>query len=569
MMGNAPPPNGPMNGHSAAASLAFGALCFLWNKPRLAELNGKEAAAVRVRAEPQGGGPKQLWTQPRLIWTDRNPREAYPEAFAAAAAHTNDQAVPRTAGVKVGRPAIGDRAMTSAERKRRWKERNGAREAAPSGPNSAVHDASGGAGERSSIPLYLVCQPRWLLWRSKSEKHPKTGEIRATKLPISYRTGKVCDVTDQRSWADYEAVENALTHAPGAWDGVGFVLGTIEQLDELAMGLDLDSCLDKNEVLADWAAPFLQAMPSYAEISPSGSGIKIIARLNLADLPAARRLLSIPEGDKDQARTRTLGERSNGTHAPGAQLFLMSRFFCVTGLRWRGSPSEVVSLTLGQVTRLRELFGPKQQASSNGGHRDPASEDETEPGEAALRDKLAIAFLANPALRHRWEGGTEGLQDTSRSGRDMSMLAMLIAAGFAKGEVRAALCLFEHGKMADEDERYFSRMWQRSGAKAPPQPPPEWEDIPPPSGDRIGDEIEPGLKPTVLVVAGKRHIAADAGLAAIASAPFYVRDRALVRVCRTKGKAADGSMVMIPAIDPVSSGVLGRVPRAICLLAEG
>ncbi len=73
MMGNAPPPNGPMNGHSAAASLAFGALCFLWNKPRLAELNGKEAAAVRVRAEPQGGGPKQLWTQPRLIWQKVNP----------------------------------------------------------------------------------------------------------------------------------------------------------------------------------------------------------------------------------------------------------------------------------------------------------------------------------------------------------------------------------------------------------------------------------------------------------------------------------------------------------------
>ena len=70
------------------------------------------------------------------------------------------------------------------------------------------------------------------------------------------------------------------------------------------------------------------------------------------------------------------------------------------------------------------------------------------PDEAALRDKLGVAFVRNPRLKERWEGGTQGLRDDTRSGRDMSVLAMLVTAGFTKGETRAALCLFEHGKVA-------------------------------------------------------------------------------------------------------------------------
>jgi hypothetical protein len=46
-----------------------------------------------------------------------------------------------------------------------------------------------------------------------------------------------------------------------------------------------------------------------SEVSPSGTGIKVIARIRLADLPAVRRLLDIREGEKEQARTRIFGPR--------------------------------------------------------------------------------------------------------------------------------------------------------------------------------------------------------------------------------------------------------------------
>jgi hypothetical protein len=93
-----------------------------------------------------------------------------------------------------------------------------------------------------------------------------------------------------------------------------------------------------------------------------------------------------------------------------------------------------------------------------------------------------MAFLRNPRLKARWQGGTHGLKDTTRSGRDMSVLAMLVAAGFAKGETHAALRLFEHGKLNEEPPRYFEQMWSRTKAipHVDPEVPPDWEQQHPP-----------------------------------------------------------------------------------------
>ena len=222
----------------------------------------------------------------------------------------------------------------------------------------------------STLPGYLTAQPRWLLWRMKSTTDPETGELRTTKIPISYRTSKPADVTAPASWADHASVEAALVRAPGAWDGPGFALGVIEPIGEVVIGLDLDCCLNKDGALDAWALPFLQALPSYSEISPSGTGIKIIARIHLADLAEVRRRLGIAEGDTNQARTRIFGTRVNGSHAPGAQLFLMKRFFTVTGRRWLNSPEDVTLLSLEQIAQLGALFGTKAGTGQHGSAQD-------------------------------------------------------------------------------------------------------------------------------------------------------------------------------------------------------
>jgi hypothetical protein len=346
----------------------------------------------------------------------------------------------------------------------------------------------------NGVPVYLANLPRWLLWRIEQRISRKTGETEETKPPISYHTSKHCDVTDPRNWTDFTNVQSALGRSR-AWDGFGFALGEIADLGENIIGLDLDNCLNEEGALLDWAMAFLVAMASYTEYSPGGVGLKCLARIRIADLPEARIALNIPEGEQNQARTKTFGERANGGHTPGAQLFLARRYFTVTGRHWHASPEDVTLLTLGQIAQLGHLFGPKEQRSTPG-QRNPADDDETEPDEATLRDKLGAEFVRNPRLKERWEGGSQGLSDTTRSARDMSALAMLVAANFAKGEIRAALRLFEHGKLAEEEQDpkhgayYFEQMWARTKATPhiEPEVPPEWdarhplaEEVPPDS----------------------------------------------------------------------------------------
>jgi putative DNA primase/helicase len=78
------------------------------------------------------------------------------------------------------------------------------------------------------------------------------------------------------------------------------------------------------------------------------------------------------------------------------------------------------------------------------------------------------------------------------------------------------------------------------------------------AGTAPSSETDP--RAAICVTRGKRHEAADAGLAAltVASVPFFQRDRSLVRVCAIKAKASDGSLVTVPAVTSVTLPMLGR-----------
>jgi putative DNA primase/helicase len=89
------------------------------------------------------------------------------------------------------------------------------------------------------------------------------------------------------------------------------------------------------------------------------------------------------------------------------------------------------------------------------------------------------------------------------------------------------------------------------GPPAPEPPPPE------PAPDWASPTDEP---PVIMVRSGQRHLAADAGIAAMTAAgvAFYQRDKTLVRVCRISAKASDGTLVSVPAVAQVSNAMLGR-----------
>jgi hypothetical protein len=107
----------------------------------------------------------------------------------------------------------------------------------------------------SRVPDELKSLKRWMLWQDKN----------GTKMPIQC-TGSPAKSNDAATWTDFEAV-----------DGRPKIATVIEAP---YVGVDLDNCFDERGKFREWAFPILARLEgcSYAEVSPSGKGIKFITR---------------------------------------------------------------------------------------------------------------------------------------------------------------------------------------------------------------------------------------------------------------------------------------------------
>ncbi len=121
--------------------------------------------------------------------------------------------------------------------------------------------------DKEAIPLELRELEQWVVWR-----YQQRGTGKPTKVPFAV-TGEPASSTDPTTWSSFsEAISRAMCKGSG-YDGVGFVFAA----NDGYWGLDLDDCLEAGEVKS-WARDILAAVQSYTEISPSGYGLKLIAR---------------------------------------------------------------------------------------------------------------------------------------------------------------------------------------------------------------------------------------------------------------------------------------------------
>ena len=85
--------------------------------------------------------------------------------------------------------------------------------------------------------------------------------------------------------------------------------------------------------------------------------------------------------------------------------------------------------------------------------------------------RLGTDLNQNPALCQRWSGNTSGLQDTSGSGMDMSLMSLLKAHGYQYREAAVVLWGFSDGSKSNREprkwDRYLQRLWTRSSVKTP------------------------------------------------------------------------------------------------------
>ena len=130
-------------------------------------------------------------------------------------------------------------------------------------------------------------------------------------------------MTDPSTWTTFS---DALAACEGGgFSGIGFVLG------DGFVGVDLDACRDRETGDLDpWARDIIDALNSYTELSPSGTGVHVLCR---GELPPGRRR-------KD-----------------GVELYDRARYFAVTGAHLVGTPATVKDRTTELAALHREVFG--------------------------------------------------------------------------------------------------------------------------------------------------------------------------------------------------------------------
>ena len=120
-----------------------------------------------------------------------------------------------------------------------------------------------------SIPETLRLTAQWLVWKYEW-RADKTGG-KWTKVPYDPKTGKRARSNGPETWATSAAA--LRVHQGGGYAGIGFAF---QDGDGLA-GVDLDHVIDPGTGEAlPWALEILERFKgTYAEISPSGTGLRI------------------------------------------------------------------------------------------------------------------------------------------------------------------------------------------------------------------------------------------------------------------------------------------------------
>ena len=114
-------------------------------------------------------------------------------------------------------------------------------------------------------PLSNKRRRRWVLWHWETRKGKRTKPPLRADAPSEYASS-----TDPSTWSDLPAAMSA--YCAGHGDGIGLALK-----DSGVAAIDLDHCRNKQTgEIAPYAAELIRRAGSYAEMTPSGEGARII-----------------------------------------------------------------------------------------------------------------------------------------------------------------------------------------------------------------------------------------------------------------------------------------------------
>lgn len=156
------------------------------------------------------------------------------------------------------------------------------------------------------IPEELRNRDCWIRWRNVT----RDGNV--TKLPYQLN-GQLAKSNDPETWAAFADAHAAITSEDA---GIGFVFHE----EDPYCGIDLDGCRATDGRVVQWARDIIVNLGSYAEVSPSQTGVKIWVR-----------------GTWPYQEHKALvdGERVCDKQ-PAIEVYDRLRYFAVTGQRLQG-----------------------------------------------------------------------------------------------------------------------------------------------------------------------------------------------------------------------------------------
>jgi hypothetical protein len=311
------------------------------------------------------------------------------------------------------------------------KPRPGCEQARPPKPNALQVLAE-------NIPAELQALARWGLWRYKWDAN----KTKWDKPPLKC-DGKPASTTTPGDWAEHALALAAFKR--GRFDGLGFVLLSGDGI----VGVDIDGCRDSGTgEIEPEALSIARAFNSYAEVSPSGSGIRIFL---FGQLPGKGRRVAAPW--------------KNGTGKADIEIYDRGRYLTVTGQRIPETPRTVEPRQEKLEAALAKYF-PQAAAPRAAPPRPTMPErlDDTQVLERALRAKNGAKFGA------LWNGDLSGYDD-DHSRADMALCCHL--AGWTRDTAQIERMWLDSGLRREKLERadYRANTIARALALVP-----EWTD---------------------------------------------------------------------------------------------
>ena len=238
-----------------------------------------------------------------------------------------------------------------------------------------------------TFPARLLEMPRWVCWKRATD--PKKPD-KPRKVPMAADGNGKAACNRPATWGVFSQASETYTRKE--YDGLGFMLG------DGVFGIDIDHCLSDGQP-NELAREIINRVPTYTEISPSGTGLHLLA------------LGSLPDGNR-------------GRRKGALEIYGEGRYFTVTGQRLSDTPGDLLEASDAIPGILSDYIDkPKKSKNKKAAAVTPSAVDMLALDNEKLLNKIRTSTQST-AFNALWRGDTSA-HNSDASAADLALCNIL------------------------------------------------------------------------------------------------------------------------------------------------